>query len=431
MLSIILSFVGQQDPFAKTETEGSIVTLVRHLVATQHTLKQVFLLHTDSTQQNAIDTCQWLVSEVPTLTQDTIAVLSVSKAFSDDPVNPFLATQEARKAVQQARAYQTPEDFLEFNASSGTPAMKTAWSVLQALGDASRSHVWQVRNPKEMRSGQAHVFYSDVNSLKDELDLKVVKQQIQDYNYSGALVTLQASNLTSPIAESLLKYGHCRSVFDFNRAAQSIQSVNLAIDEQWSKEIDALRQRSYAALARECYLNAQTKLKNREYAEFLVLLSSFQETSLRALIATKTSVDLRTGKERKLDAVWNDLQTVEDGSLMRHLRCCRMPNGELLKLSGFVNVPIMMAILEHYPDLATLLPVLRELKKYVDDRNDLVHRLEGVSEIQDLDKLQKLLKTILKAIITLPAQNPFDRLNQQICGLLDRPYNSIRGIAQL
>jgi hypothetical protein len=238
MASIILSFVGQQDPFAKTETEGSIVTLIRHLMTNGSSLKRVILLHTDSTEQNAIDTCQWLVAEVSTLNQDTIALLPVSNAFSDDPVNPLLATQEARKAVQQARADQTPEDWLECNASSGTPAMKTAWSVLQALGyPSARSRVWQVRNPKEMRVGQSQVFYTDVNSLKDELDRKVIKQQIQDYNYSGALTSLQASNFRPSAIQPLLEHGYYRMAMDFDRAFSCLGAVVPENGSQWVQEL--------------------------------------------------------------------------------------------------------------------------------------------------------------------------------------------------
>ncbi|WP_171974782.1 hypothetical protein [Leptolyngbya sp. 'hensonii'] len=424
MASIILSFVGQQDPFAKTETEGSIVTLVHHLLANHHIVKRVFLLHTDGTQQNAIDTKDWLLSEIKNLKEDTVSLLAASEAFSQDPINQSLAVQEARQAVEQAWKHQTVQDTLEFNGSSGTPAMKSCWAILQATGYAPHSHVWQVRNPKELQPGQARVFRDDVNILKHEFDLKVIKRQVQDYNYSGALVSFQASYFNSELVMALLNYGHCRMAFDFDRADQAIQPYKAILDQQWFKEIAALRQRSYTALARECYLNGQTKLKNREYAEFLVLLSSFQETSLRALIEAKIPVDLRTGKDRTPEDVWRDLAAVEGGTLMAYLRQCKTPKGEPLRLTGFLNAFLMMAILERYPEYLALLPILKDLKKYIDDRNDLVHRLAGVSEIQDLDTLQKHLKTILKAIAPLPGENPFDLLNQHICSLLDQAMQS-------
>ena len=64
MSSIILSFVGSQDPYSdNTVIEGSIVTLVTHLLNINQPIKQVILLHTDTTQQNAIDTKDWLESD--------------------------------------------------------------------------------------------------------------------------------------------------------------------------------------------------------------------------------------------------------------------------------------------------------------------------------------------------------------------------------
>jgi CRISPR-associated protein (Cas_Csm6) len=425
MASIVLSFVGNQDPFARNDTEGSIVTLIKHLLASQRSISRLVLLHTTETERNAEDTKAWLSTTLLNLPDSAIALIPVSEALSDDPINHFLAAKEARQVIDHLRSTLLQEDYLECNASSGTPAMKNAWGILQASGYTNNIHIWQVRNPDKLSGEQSHVFRDDVNALKNEFDLKIIKQQVADYNYSGALISLRSSNLKRPSLESLLNYGHCRSVFDFNRADQSIQLVKSVIDQQWFQEIATLRQRSYPDLARECYFNAQTKLNNQAYAEFLVLLSSFQETSLRALIFTKVSVDLRTGKNRRPDTVWSELQAAENGNLIHYLQQYRMPNGKPLTLSGFVTVPVMMAILERYADFSTLLPVLKNLKNYVDDRNDLVHRLEGVSEIQDLEQLQNTLKTILKAIAPVPKQNPFDRLNQQLYDLLDQAIQTV------
>lgn len=419
MASIILSFVGQQDPFAKTQTEGSIVTLIRHLLINGFSLKRVFLLHTDSTQQNAIDTCQWLVSEVPTLTQDTIAVLPVSNAFSEDPVNSLLATQEARKAVEQARADQTPEDWLECNASSGTPAMKTAWSVLQALGyPSAQSRVWQVRNPKEMRAGQSQVFYTDVNSLKDELDRKVIKQQIQDYNYSGALTSLQASNLRPSAIQPLLEHGYYRMAMDFDRAFSCFGAVVPEIGSQWVQELAPLRQKDSKALLQEAYFNALIRLQNRKYADFLVGLFRLQEQVLSFLVAVKLGLNV-SGKPSQKAQSWQVIQQAEQGKLYQFLQAYRLPRGDRLDLDRSISRYTLQAIVEYYPQCTAIVPLIKELNQYCDLRNDAVHGFVGVSVIDDETKLLSTLRKLMKQVTGIPDSNPFDRLNQQICALLD------------
>jgi hypothetical protein len=420
MASIILSFVGQQDPFAKTETEGSIVTLVRHLLATQHTLKRVFLLHTDSTRQNAIDTQQWLASEVTTLTQDAIELIPVSDAFSDDPVSPLLATQEARQAVERARVYQAAEDVLEFNASSGTPAMKTAWSVLQALGYASvHSHVWQIRNPKEMRPRQARVFYADVNMLKEELDLKIIRQQVQDYNYSGALVTLRASNLYLPLIQSLLNYGYYRLSMDFNAAFSCLGAAAQDIEPQWVQEISALRQKETRALLQEVYFNLLVRLKNRKYADFLVGLFNLQEQVLYFLVREKIGLNV-SGKPAQKAQSWQVIQQAEQGKLHQFLQNYRLPKGDLLDLNRPISRYVLQAIVEFYPQFSGTIPLIKELNQYCELRNDAVHGFIGVSEIEDEVKLLSTLRKLMKQVTGIPDVNSFDRLNHQLCGLLNR-----------
>jgi hypothetical protein len=72
--------------------------------------------------------------------------------LSNDPVNCLLAVEAARSGLEKG-VLLIQKMFLEFNASSGTPVMKSSWSILQAAGYVPHSNVWQIRNPKEMGSG--------------------------------------------------------------------------------------------------------------------------------------------------------------------------------------------------------------------------------------------------------------------------------------
>lgn len=306
MSSIVLSFVGQQDPESdNTREEGSIVSLIRHLMTLQKPIKQVILLYTEGpkgTQERAELTQEWLAAEPFYLPKEAIALLPVGEGLSQDPVNLLLAVQAARQGLEQAIALLTSENTLELNASSGTPVMKSAWSILQAAGYVPQGRVWQVRNPKEMQPGQERVFQTNVDGLKHEFDLKVIKQQLKDYNYSGALETLQLTNFNrhtndttnDTVAAALLRYAHCRFSLDFDAAYSAIAKLNskgnncpAVVDAQrWHREIAQLRQSRQSQsnrqfLLREAYFNALIEYRNQQYADFLVKLSRFQEGVLR------------------------------------------------------------------------------------------------------------------------------------------------------
>ena len=418
MASIVLSFVGQQDPFAKTDSEGSIVSLVRHLVATGKTVKRVFLLYTEKTERNAIDTREWLRSEISTLSDDTIELLPVSQAFSDDPINQLLAVQEARRAIEAAQVDQTQSDTLEFNSSSATPAMKSCWSILQATGYANRSHVWQIRNPQEMLLGQDRVFRNDVNALKHEFDIQVIQRQVQDYNYSGALITLDASQIDSPVVRAMLEYGYYRTAMDFDQAFSCLNAVKPSIAPQWEQEIATLRQKDGRALLQEAYFNALIRLKNRKYADFLVGLFKLQEQILYFLVRQRLGLAV-SGDPTWRAQSWRVIQQAEQGKLYQFLEAYRLPGGDRLELNR-ISRYTLQAIVEYYPQSKPALPLIQELNQYCNLRNESVHGFVGVSQIGDEAKLVTTLRQLMKQVTGIPEVNPFDRLNQQINELLDR-----------
>ena len=125
MASIILSFVGQQDPFSgTTNDEGSIVSLVKYLILEKdRKIKHILLLATDGTLAGAKDTQEWLNSEFQ-IPLDKIELIQVDEALSQDPIDILLATSAAKEVLARAKKLSSQGDILEFNASSGTPAMK-------------------------------------------------------------------------------------------------------------------------------------------------------------------------------------------------------------------------------------------------------------------------------------------------------------------
>jgi hypothetical protein len=351
MASILISFVGNQDPYSdNTEQEGSIVTLVKHLCKSDVTLKKVILLHTETTQQRAKDTRDYL--EEVKISASCVDIIPVDPQLSTDPVNLLLASKEAYKAIETVQQDIEEGDRLEFNASSGTPVMKSAWSILQAAGKAPQSTVWQVRNPKEVREGQEPVFKTDVSIFKDEFDFQVIKRQIQNYNYSGALVDLKISNLSNSDVEALLHCGYYRLAFDFNRAFNSIQNLSLPLAKSLRSQLSALRQKDQRALLEEIYNKIKVKDKKEEYADLLVLIFSFQETLLRFLVVQKIL-------PQKVNKSWSDnekeiqkeIESLDSGEMKRFLEKYTFPNGKQLYIfdERHLSRIALKAILEYQP----------------------------------------------------------------------------------
>ena len=424
--SIVLSFVGQQDPYSEnTSQEGSIATLIRHLLDQNYSLRRVILLHTQDVAQKANDTKHWLQDKPFNLLEESIELVPVGAELSTDPVSLLLAVQEARKGLEKAVPFLSKQDRLEFNASSGTPVMKTSWSLLQAAGYAPHSSVWQVRNPREMKEGQPRVFQTNVDTLKNEFDFKVVKRQIEDYNYSGALVTIKDSNLSIPLIIALLEYGQYRLAFDFNRAFNAIQPFANLVEPEFISEISSLRQKNRIALFKEVYFKALTKLENQQYADFLVDVFRFQEGFLRFLVETKLEFNL---PEKFTDTLnfWNSIKQVDAGKINDFLKNYTLPSGGKLKnLEGFPSRLVLMAILEYYqPEFGKLLESLRQLNDYCEQRNRCVHSFEGVSELEEAGKIVKILRDILQQRIAVPEKNPFNVLNSKIFSLLTKCLHS-------
>jgi CRISPR-associated protein (Cas_Csm6) len=418
MSSIILSFVGSQDPYSNnTNQEGSIVTLITHLLTINQPIKQVILLHTDTTTQNAIDTKEWLESNPANLSPDSITLKLVDPTLSADPVNLLLAAQESRNAIDLAHSQMDSQDTLEFNASSGTPVMKSVWSVLQAAGYAPHSRIWQVRNPKEMRPNQDRVFTTDVATLKDEFDRKVIAQQVQDYNYNGAAITLKESNLYRPEIAALLVYGYQRLALNFDQAFSAIDPLREQIDRCWISEITPLRQKQGKALLLEAYFNALLRLKMRQYADFLVALFRLQEQILYYLVQDVIGLEI-SGKAQEKERSCRLIEEVEDGKLFRFLENYKLPKGGKLDIYRGMSRYVYQGIVAYYPRFSKIIPLIEFLNSYCDLRNDFVHGFVGVSEIEDEPMLLTNLNHLMRQITQVPDQNPFDRLNQDILNSL-------------
>lgn len=416
MASIVLSFVGNQDPFGSRSGEGSIVTLVKYLVENGKKIKKAILIYTEGTANGAKDTKDWLVTELGIGGED-VELVPASWELSNDPTDLLKAAQEARRGLDLGRLTLEKGDRIEFNASSGTPAMKSAFSILQAAGYVANGQVWQVRNPSEMREGQTRVFATDVGVLRQEFDRKVIQKQVADFNYAGAVESLRFSSLANDRAIALLEYGRCRMAFDFNLAFTHLQVVVNDVPSQLLQEISELRQRKLDAIAKELYFNAVIRYENREFSEFLVLLTQFQECVLALLIKRRLGLDLPSNYQ-ETGIFWEQVRTADGGQPLAALQGAYQSRGWRLTMEGFTKRPQLIGLLSCYGDLEQLIGLVNFLNEYCEQRNRCVHRFEGISEVENGVELVAKLKRLIKMLVALPSENPFDVLNQKVYDLI-------------
>lgn len=410
MASIVLSFIGTQDPYSnQTKEEGSLITLLRFLVSRGTAIARVFLLYTEGTAQNARDTKDHIETEAQ-LQGLAVELLPTSADLSTDPTDLLKAAQEARRGLEAVKRVMEPGDRVEFNASSGTPAMKSAFSLLQAAGYAGNGQVWQVRNPQQMREGQTRVFSTDVDVLRREFDLKRLKQQIQDFNYSGALLQVTDTAFDCPIIRGLLDYGRCRKSFDFNRARDAIAPLEPDIDGRWRREIDALRKGNDGLLLANAYFRLELADKNRDYFTLLTLIATIQEKMLK--FAVSRYIQLPEGRE-DLNRFWDDLKLLKEGQLLKQLASENIPT------AGFPKRPHYFSILRFFGE-RQLVEHCDALDKSCQQRNLWIHDLKGVSDLREVDelliKVRRLIKPFAQVSLT---DNPFEALNAEILERLD------------
>ena len=291
--------------------------------------------------------------------------------------------------------------------------MKSTWSILQSAGYAPHSKVWQVRNPKQMQPEQERVFATDLSGLKREFDLNIVKQQLAAYNYSGALATIQDSALSNGLVTALLNYGRCRSSFDFDGAENAIGEYKDSLSNELVSDIGNLRQKDERSLLKEVYFSAKISIENREYCDFLIAVSQFQENILRFFLA---QIGLKVPSDiRGMEDFWERVRQHEDRSIYLKLE---QSNNRAISLRGNPNIPTMIEIIELSNKHARFLPKIAKLKEYCDRRNKYIHRLEGVSHIDDAQAVLDNIKNLLQQLTKIPDTNPFERLNQDILSQL-------------
>ncbi len=109
----------------------------------------------------------------------------------------------------------------------------------------------------------------------------------------------------------------------------------------------------------------------------------------------------------------------QNGQLQQYLQQYRLKNDCKLVLTSGYNRTVMTTIVEYFHDKNTdICPLLQTLNSYCHQRNDYVHQLKGISNLES-NKIMSTMKQILKILEINIKPNPFDVINQKIYELLN------------
>ena len=148
-----------------------------------------------------------------------------------------------------------------------------------------------------------------------------------------------------------------------------------------------------------------------------MLLTQFQECVLALLIKRKLGLDLPSSYQDTV-GFWEQVKTVDGGQPVVALKDAYQRRGWELTMEGFTKRPQLIGLLSCYGDLEQLIGLVNLLNEYCEQRNRCVHRFEGISEIENGVELVAKLKRLIKMLVALPSENPFDVLNQKVFELI-------------
>lgn len=184
MKQVLLSFVGDQDPCSqKTQEEGSVVTLCRHLhVDEVHLMPSAKLPDVySSTEKGAYETKEWLQECVR---PDLIVNIHPLELYHPDEPDEVLPN--AKQAIDAILALQKGEAVsYHLNVSSGTPAMKTAMFLFAASGLLSEAHVWKVANPRFVKEGEERVVELRPDFLEEASIVQRLKENAKQFLFQS------------------------------------------------------------------------------------------------------------------------------------------------------------------------------------------------------------------------------------------------------
>ncbi len=203
MKKVLFSFVGEQDPVsAKTNEEGSIVTLYQHIKP-----DYVYLFPTakginikSHTEGHAIETEKWIKELIDPNANIFIRPLLINPVVYEEILGALYL--EIPKVLDELN--KLGEDFeINLNCSSGTPQLKSSWLILAYGRHVPNPRLWQVYNPQYAQPGKR------LEEIKiDFIEEKSIINRIHNYTELGffGVVKIEATKLKEISINSIQKH---------------------------------------------------------------------------------------------------------------------------------------------------------------------------------------------------------------------------------
>lgn len=312
--------------------------------------------------------------------------------------------QDFKGIMEEIIAGMDETDTLLLNISSGTPAMKSGLAVLQTIEEYN-CRLIQVVTPVRQMNEHNHEGYDVVGLWEVNEDnrpdfenrcrevrcptLSVIKQEeiikkhINAYNYSAALDV--AESLPENVTENylhLIRAAFFRSQLDLkNMRSVSEQSGEYRIfipvkDDGIRPELE------YA-------LSVETKMRRKEYADFLRALTPLIVNLLEIVLRRKCGIRIddycsKNGGVRK----WNR-NLLEDSEILRVLDETyqeRNRNGEGFRTGGPVSSDQLVILIDHFAQDSKVKKLAEDLRMVEENvRNMAAHEIVSISD-EDIEK---------------------------------------------
>ncbi len=200
MKTVLLSFVGQNDPLGRENTEGPILTLLHKFQP-----NEVILMAVDEKgMEYAKDTLVWIIETFPSL-----SVEHIHKEFRrGDPVDYEFVLTFAHEVIQKYRnqTWAKEEVVVLANASSGTPQMTTAMILLKTMGFYGDGQAYRVREWKYVDENHPQVAPLRLEFLQEEGLQREFFAALVSGEYvqaQGLLRTMESITLQSMVKSSI------------------------------------------------------------------------------------------------------------------------------------------------------------------------------------------------------------------------------------
>jgi hypothetical protein len=262
MNKVLLSFVGNRDPYDQSGKEGSLLSLydevkpdIIYLFPSAEKTAPIIKEKRSETESNAKDVAGILAEKSPPPAV-SIRPLEVTDVTNFVQLSNHFEEKISAVIVDLTKGGKSLNDYeFHINCSSGTQQMMTLGYVLASAGRFPAITRWQVKDPDFVPVGHKRIIKIEADIIGENTYVQRIRGNVKKFNFISIRNDLQslaeiATGARKENAEALRKIFEAYGLMDILRydgASDMIKKVNDNPPEHWELEIIDL-------------LNSQTKI---------------------------------------------------------------------------------------------------------------------------------------------------------------------------